>query len=446
MTRTRKEVKKLFNREQHFTLAQKRLIRNLIDALFDESEILQAQIGENSVEIYGSSVLFGDVIWLSGLTFAATPHRYIINGTIYEAPATEVTLTAADATNPRIDVIYADTSGTIGYLTGTPAADPAKPEVDSNTQVELTFVTVAANATTPTAVNVNKTIYAEDAGDPGEWDTTASGARVDPDSTLAAYAGTKSIAFLQAQTGDYVDLDAGAGNELAGGDFDALELHISAPSDWGNKRLEVAFFNGANRATAWVRIENGLFGLSVPNSGFQTVVIPAETFNFTSAQVDSLRIQVAGGGGSSRVTAYIDQIRAQSGAQVTIINNFVGLTEEELINNVRTFNAQQPFGNATLTDGATISWDLDTQPIASVVLDGNRTLATPTNIRAGGTYYLRVVQDDTTGSRTLTWPAEVKWAGGTAPTLSTAVDSEDIFSFVSFDGTTLMGTSALDMQ
>lgn len=99
------------------------------------------------------------------------------------------------------------------------------------------------------------------------------------------------------------------------------------------------------------------------------------------------------------------------------------------------FTAQQYFGNATLTDGATVSWAANTQQVATVTIAGNRTMAAPTGLVNGAFYALAVIQD-ATGSRTLTWNAVFKWAGGTAPTLSTAANARDYFVFRS-DGTNL---------
>lgn len=43
-------------------------------------------------------------------------------------------------------------------------------------------------------------------------------------------------------------------------------------------------------------------------------------------------------------------------------------------------------------------------------------------------------------ARTVTWPASVKWAGGTAPTLTSTNAKRDVLSFVSTDqGTTWLG-------
>jgi hypothetical protein len=102
-----------------------------------------------------------------------------------------------------------------------------------------------------------------------------------------------------------------------------------------------------------------------------------------------------------------------------------------------TFTKQQAFGTATLTDAATIAWDVSGAQVAKVTLGGNRTLGAPTNLIDGATYVLRVKQD-ATGSRTLAYNSVFKWPGGTAPVLSTAANALDILTFVS-DGTYLYG-------
>lgn len=98
---------------------------------------------------------------------------------------------------------------------------------------------------------------------------------------------------------------------------------------------------------------------------------------------------------------------------------------------------QQYHPIAILTDGASIAWDLRTQPVAKVTLGGNRTMNAPTNMREGATYTLRVIQDGT-GSRTISWNSVFKWEGGAAPTLSTAASSQDVLSFYC-DGTNMIG-------
>lgn len=98
--------------------------------------------------------------------------------------------------------------------------------------------------------------------------------------------------------------------------------------------------------------------------------------------------------------------------------------------NTNTWAQQQGFALQTLTDAATISWNLQTQQTAVVTLGGNRTLDTPSNMTAGFTYVLFVVQDGT-GSRTLAYHADYLFPGGVDPVLSTAANAVDVLTFVS---------------
>jgi hypothetical protein len=85
-----------------------------------------------------------------------------------------------------------------------------------------------------------------------------------------------------------------------------------------------------------------------------------------------------------------------------------------------------------LTDAATIPVDWNVSQNQAVTLGGNRTLTFANGV-AGSTYSLSLTQDGT-GSRTVTWPSTVKWAGGSAPTLTTTAARTDQITFY-FDGT-----------
>ncbi|MBC8437046.1 hypothetical protein H8D85_01835 [bacterium] len=56
-----------------------------------------------------------------------------------------------------------------------------------------------------------------------------------------------------------------------------------------------------------------------------------------------------------------------------------------------------------------------------------------------------MIKQDDPGGHTITWDNNVKWAGGTAPTLSTGANAIDILSFY-FDGTTYYGVASLDFS
>ena len=82
----------------------------------------------------------------------------------------------------------------------------------------------------------------------------------------------------------------------------------------------------------------------------------------------------------------------------------------------------------TLTDQATIAWDMSTQSVCKVTLAGNRTVAAPSNGSTGQFCSILVIQDGT-GSRTLTWNAVFEFASDTAPTLTTTASLGDLFTF-----------------
>lgn len=100
--------------------------------------------------------------------------------------------------------------------------------------------------------------------------------------------------------------------------------------------------------------------------------------------------------------------------------------------NPSTLSAAQGF--TTLVDATTVSWDLQTGFNAVWVLGGNRTLSV-SNPKDGWVYTLRVVQDST-GSRTITWPSSFKWGAAGAPTLSTLPNKQDIITIMCINAST----------
>lgn len=105
------------------------------------------------------------------------------------------------------------------------------------------------------------------------------------------------------------------------------------------------------------------------------------------------------------------------------------LVEQPGLGTAQTFTAGQRGEITTLTDGANISVDLAASNNFTVTLAGNRTLDNPTNIVAGQSGSIFIVQD-ATGSRTLAYGSYYDFAGGTAPTLSTAASAVDRIDYI----------------
>jgi hypothetical protein len=112
---------------------------------------------------------------------------------------------------------------------------------------------------------------------------------------------------------------------------------------------------------------------------------------------------------------------------------------------VQSFTKAQRGTVVALSDGATIAVDLSLGNNFSVTLAGNRTLGAPTNQTAGQSGVI-VVTQDSTGSRTLAYNTVYKFAGGTAPTLTTTASAVDVLAYYVESSTRITVTSLLNVS
>src|SRR5210317_1321701 len=142
-------------------------------------------------------------------------------------------------------------------------------------------------------------------------------------------------------------------------------------------------------------------------------------------------IQVATINTTANTINFIDSSVSITGLSTSATGTVLTLSDSNIL-----FAKKGYFAEQTLTDGATIDWNLSTEQVAKVTLAGNRTLNAPSNQQAGAFYSLAIIQDGT-GSRTLTFNSAYKFTGATAPTLTTTASAKDIIIFKS-DGTNLL--------
>ena len=84
----------------------------------------------------------------------------------------------------------------------------------------------------------------------------------------------------------------------------------------------------------------------------------------------------------------------------------------------------------TLSDGATVTWDVIASPVSKLTMAGNRTLSAPSGTTpAAGQFISLLIIQDGSGSRTITWNAAYEFTGDTAPTLTTTAAKGDLFTF-----------------
>jgi len=94
-------------------------------------------------------------------------------------------------------------------------------------------------------------------------------------------------------------------------------------------------------------------------------------------------------------------------------------------------------GASGANTGASYTIDITTGNAFHLILTANCTFTFSNPASSGiSTSFVLFLEQDATGSRTVTWPAAVVWAGGTAPTLTTTGSHTDILSFTTVDGGT----------
>ena len=111
----------------------------------------------------------------------------------------------------------------------------------------------------------------------------------------------------------------------------------------------------------------------------------------------------------------------------------------------QSFTKAQRGTPVALTDAATVAVDLSLGNNFTLTLAGNRTLGAPTNVTAGQSGVIVVTQDGT-GSRTLAYNSVYKFAGGTAPTLTTTASAVDVLAYYVESSTRITVTSLLNVS
>ena len=121
----------------------------------------------------------------------------------------------------------------------------------------------------------------------------------------------------------------------------------------------------------------------------------------------------------------------------------VGTTDTQTLTNktveAGTFTNGYTEETVTANTGTAYTVDLANGSVQILTLTGNCTFTFPT--ATAGRSFIMLLKQDGTGSRTVTWPAAVKWPGATAPTVTSTASKLDKFIFTA-DGTNWYGSNA----
>jgi hypothetical protein len=257
--------------------------------------------------LHDDGVISGGIVSWSGvgLTFDIPQTIYYINGVLYTAPPTSITLDAADATYSRVDLFAVDTTGNIIKVTGEAGATPIIPQTDHGSQLPLTTgIMLNAGDTIPSNINV-ELVYDENI----EWASSKSASvTADFNSVGNAYNGVKST---------YVSL-YNKGN--------VAWVRSSAMSSTSDMLIKFHFYsNGAFLNKLRIDVRNvfttvGSTYLNISNlnpndsNRYQTVTVPFSQLHISSGtQFDRLVFNNVGVDTSGAKGYFIDYIQLQSG-------------------------------------------------------------------------------------------------------------------------------------
>lgn len=196
------------------------------------------------------------------------------------------------------------------------------------------------------------------------------------------------------------------------------------------------------QVTGTLPVANGGTGLTSGTSG--GVLYYSATGTLVSSAALASNALVVGGGagvapstittGTGVVTALGNATNATGG--VVTVDGTATLTNKTLTNPTVTNYTETA---VTANTGTSYTIDITAGTVQVLTLTGNCTFTFPS--ASAGKSFILLLKQDATGGRTATWPAAVKWPGGTAPTITSTASKLDKFVFTS-DGTNWYGSNA----
>jgi hypothetical protein len=96
--------------------------------------------------------------------------------------------------------------------------------------------------------------------------------------------------------------------------------------------------------------------------------------------------------------------------------------------------------NVISATNVTVNWNNGNKQKITL---GHNVTFTFTNPSNGVGSFTLILKQDSVGSRTVTWPASVKWPGGTAPVISTAPNKTDVITCI-YDGSDYLCQIGID--
>jgi hypothetical protein len=289
--------------------------------------------------------------------------------------------------------------------------------------------------------------------DVGYVDVYLNGAKLVVASDFTANDGVSVVLATGATTGDIVDIVAYGAFELANvytqtvsdARFLRIANNLSDLANTTTARTNLGLGTAATQSTGtFLQTANNLSDVTAPTARTNLGLVIGTNVQAWDADLDTWATKTAPSGtvvGTSdsqtltnkTLTAPVISSISNTGTLTlpTSTDTLVGrattdtLTNKTLTNPTVTNYVETPF-SANSSTAITIA--LTNGTVQIITLTGNATITMPT--ATSGKSFIMLLKQDGTGSRTVTW-STVKWAGGTAPTITSTASRQDILSFFS---------------
>jgi len=218
-----------------------------------------------------------------------------------------------------------------------------------------------------------------------------------------------------------------------------LGLNLSGNFTYGTATGSVLSTSTATIGTLAVTTGT-ISNITIPSATLGTTTSTAATI--TTGTIPTLTAGTTTGTAGIFTSGTIGNFTTTLTGDVTISTGSATVgTRVAVLNTAQQYTRAHNFAATALTiTSGTIPWDLSQNQVATLTVTTNSTMNTPTNPQAGSTYVMIVTQG-TGGSNTLSFSTAYKFAGGSAPVLSTGSAQVDVLSFVS-NGTVLYGVAS----
>jgi len=373
-----------------------------------------ANTGSFTTKVSGVAAEFSGNVSVNNL-FAAT--NIFIAGTTIASNADVAAVSA------RVDAVSVLTSiNKVDITANTAAITSVNTSVVANTAA-ITSINTSVVANTAAITSINTVVTGN------TTNITANTAAITSINT-SVVANTAAIisinsAITSINAGSFHSLDVSTSVQI--GDFINLDGSIFTIAAGGSR-------TGSGQTENIIITNSSLTGsntgihMTAGNTGKSTIRFGApgdDTLAQIFAQNDTTTATLKFAAGNSNTNLVLS---GPSGSEKAEFTGDVGIG---ISTPVKTLHVNGPAISTvvTLTDAASVTSDFDTAQNFSLTLAGNRTLSAPSNVDPGQVGSIFIIQDGT-GSRTLAYNTIWKFAGGTAPTLSTDAAAIDRLDYI----------------